>query len=34
MVDKLMGQLSGSFKVETNFIPESESRIIAIFSRK
>jgi 16S rRNA (guanine527-N7)-methyltransferase len=33
MVDKLVGQFSGSFKVETNTIPESESRIIAIFSR-
>jgi 16S rRNA (guanine(527)-N(7))-methyltransferase RsmG len=34
MVDKLVGQLSGSFNVETNPIPESESRIIAIFSRQ
>jgi len=34
MVDKLVGQSSGSFKVETNPIPESESRIIAIFSRQ
>lgn len=34
MVDTLAGQLSGSFNVETNPIPESESRIIAIFSRK
>jgi 16S rRNA (guanine527-N7)-methyltransferase len=33
LVDKVLSQLPGGFKVETNRIPESEGRLVAIFAQ-
>jgi len=34
LVEKLLREFSGEYDVETNKIPESEARLIAVFSRQ